>query len=123
MKLFREREALKSPHIYRLGKIKPLNGPSIPRASSYNKVQTLLPTIQQGQQLSYRAVPLGNQAIGAAILAKKQSDSLRSSASSLENDGEVDVDIPPTWSDFCIAIFFVVFGVVALCAGLVSILV
>ncbi|KAL7505449.1 hypothetical protein ACHAWX_000613 [Stephanocyclus meneghinianus] len=123
LKLFREREALKSPHINRLGKIKPLNGSSIPRASSYTKVQTLLPTIQQGQQLSYGAVPLGNQAIGAAILAKKKSDSLRSSANSLENDGEVDVDIPPTWSDFCIAIFFVVFGVVALFAGLVSILV
>eukprot|EP00804_Cyclotella_cryptica_P024898 CCRYP_011805-RA/>CCRYP_011805-RA protein AED:0.38 eAED:0.38 QI:280/1/1/1/1/1/3/367/619 len=123
LKLFREREALKSPHINRLGKIKPLNGSNIPRASSYTKVQTLLPTIQQGQQLSYGAVPLGNQAIGAAILAKKKSDSLRSSASSLENDGEVDVDIPPTWYDFCIAIFFVAFGVIALCAGLVSILV
>jgi hypothetical protein len=117
LKLFREKEALKSPHLNRLGKCKHAPGMSVPRASSYTDVnKTLqLPTIQQGQKLEYGAVPLGNKAIGAAILAKQ------SSGSNLEGDEEADVDIPPTWYDFCVAIFFVAFGVVALCAGLVSI--
>lgn len=119
LKLFREKEALKSPHLNRLGKIK--NAPIV-RASSYTKVDNLLPPITQGQKMIYGAVPSGNQAIGAAILAKNKSDSLQSSRSSLCDDEEADIDTPPTWYDFCVAIFLVAFGMVALCAGLVSIL-
>ena len=119
LKLFREKEALKSPHLNRLGKIK--HAP-LTRASSYTKVEQLpLATINQGQKLVYGAVPSGNKAIGAAILAKNKSDSMQS-RSSMDGDEEVDVDTPPTWFDFFIAIFFVAFGMIALCAGLVSIM-
>ena len=120
LKLFQEREALKSPHINRLGKIK--HAP-MPRASSSTKVEQLsLMTIHQGGKIVYGAVPSGNQAIGAAILAKNKSDSLRSTRSSVEPEEDADIDTPPTWYDFGVAIFLVAFGMVALGAGLVSIL-
>jgi hypothetical protein len=126
LKLFREKEALKSPHLNRLGKCKPEGGGpgNIPRASSFSgeKKLPILPSIQQGQVLSYGAVPGGNQAIGAAILARKKSDSALSNSKGVEGEEDADIDIPPSWYDFCWAIFFIVFGVIALCAGLVSIL-
>ena len=59
----------------------------------------------------------GNKAIGAAILAQQRSASFREAP-----QAPTDVDEPPTWYDFCVAIFFVVFGMIALCAGLFSIL-
>jgi sodium-coupled neutral amino acid transporter 11 len=108
LKLFREKEALKSPHLNRLGKIK--NAPMV-RANSYTKVDNLIPPSNPHQNY------------GAAItLSKNKSDSMQSTRSSLGGDEDADIDTPPTWYDFGIAIFFVIFGMVALTAGLLSIL-
>jgi hypothetical protein len=113
LKLFREKEALKSPHLNRLGKIKNMSAP-MTRASSYTKVDNLIPPSNPHQNY------------GAAIsLGKNKSDNMQSTRSSTVSGGDeddADIDTPPTWYDFGIAIFFVVFGMVALTAGLVSIL-
>jgi hypothetical protein len=67
--------------------------------------------------LPYGAISGGNQAIGAAIAAKKQSEAKK------QLDVAVAADVEnPTWLDFGIAIFFIAFGMLALSAGLVSIL-
>ena len=111
LKLFREKEALKSPHLNRLGKIKHA---SIPRASSYGQA---LATVKQ--DMPYGTVTSINQEIGAAIMAQKRSDG----AQSTDDQEEIESDAPPpTWYDFCVAIFFIIFGVIALSAGLVSIM-
>jgi hypothetical protein len=70
-----------------------------------------------GKLLPYGAISGGNRAIGAAISAKRQSEAKKQSDVVVPADAE-----NPTWSDFCIAIFFIAFGMLALCAGLVSIL-
>ncbi|KAL3767072.1 hypothetical protein ACHAW5_005632 [Stephanodiscus triporus] len=63
------------------------------------------------------AIPGGNQAIRAAIEAKKQSKGKK------QFDVAVAADVEnPTWLDFCIAIFFIAFSMLALSASLVSIL-
>ena len=59
----------------------------------------------------------GNKAIGAAIVAKKRSDQMKA-----EDENVTDVDVPPTWMDYIVALFLASFGMVALCAGLVSII-
>mmetsp|Transcript_2421 Transcript_2421/g.4566 ORF Transcript_2421/g.4566 Transcript_2421/m.4566 type:complete len:635 (-) Transcript_2421:689-2593(-) len=137
LKLFKEKEALKSPHINRLGKCAPPSQglPQRNRGGSWdaaesNKqklpaVQETLASNQQGPKvLPYGAIQGGNKAIAAALLAKKQSsEQLMEKVGGVGEEAEAtDVDIPPSWYDFCYAIFFVVFGMVALCAGLVSIL-
>lgn len=111
LKLFREKEALKSPHLNRLGKIK--HAP-IPRASSYGQA---LATVQQ--DAPYGTVTSINQEIGAAIIAQKTGDGAQSAADQEEIDSDAP---PPTWYDFGVAIFFIIFGVLALSAGLVSIM-
>jgi len=121
---FQEKEALKSPHINRLGKCAPLPQMEMqrPRGGSFNGPDANLLPLQNGPKiLPYGAVSGGNKAIGAAIL-KKQSDGNVAKKKFQGEDEAADVDIPPTWYDFCLAIFLIVFGVVALCAGLVSIL-
>ncbi len=137
LKLFKEKEALKSPHINRLGKCAPppQGLPHRNRGGSWDAAesnQKSLPTLQetsasnhQGPKvLPYGAIQGGNKAIAAALLAKKQSsEQLLEKVGGVGEESEVtDVDIPPSWYDFCYAIFFVVFGMVALCAGLVSIM-
>ena len=112
---FKEKEALKSPHMNRLGKVKPVSIPmlsaNMPRVSSADGGQMpRFPTPKYG------ATAGGNKAIGAAILAQQKS------AGRSTSSVPTDLDEPPTWTDFCIAIFFVVFGMIALCAGLFSIL-
>ena len=77
---------------------------------------TLLPIgaiLEGGKVLPYGAISGGNRAIGAAISAKAKKQSEVVVQADVEN---------PTWSDFCIAIFFIAFGMLALSAGLVSIL-
>lgn len=130
---FREKEALKSPHINRLGKCAPmpqLEMQNVPRAqrprggSFGNENDPTLTRPNLGpKMLPYGAITGGNKAIGAAILASKQSDgNLPKKNFQSGGDDADDVDIPPTWLDFCIAIFFIAFGIVALSAGMVSIL-
>jgi hypothetical protein len=66
--------------------------------------------------LTYGAISGDNQATGAAIAAEKQSEAKQSEVvvpANAEN---------PSLFDFCIAIFFIAFGMLALSAGLVSIL-
>ncbi len=136
---FQEQEALKSPHINRLGNVS--NVPHLemqkvpiqqrPRGGSFSggDESLLMPSTSQSslgpKMLPYGSFSGGNQAIGAAILAKKQSDGnlAKRKFKGGEDDGdEADIDDPPTWFDFCYAIFFIAFGIVALCAGLVAIL-
>jgi hypothetical protein len=168
LKFFRQKEALKSPHISRIASTPQLNidddGIQRQRSSSLDGVveeerpdslelwncnntvnknrSTSFDGVDEGELgiqyksgsqpkpcpkplphgvfpklLPYGAISGGNQAIGAAIAAKKQSEA--------KNQSEVVVpaDVEnPTWFDFCIAIFFIAFGMLALSAGLVSIL-
>ena len=137
IKLFKEKEALKSPHINRLGKCAPASQESRPRArgGSWDAAESnhkhslpdlhkqFAPPNQQGpKMLAYGAIPGGNQAIAAALLAKKKSDSQLAKTAAAGEEEPTDIDVPPSWYDFCYAIFFIIFGVVALCAGMVSIL-
>lgn len=111
---FKEKEALKSPHINRLGKCAPPSIPmmNMPRVNSSDAPRFPTP--------KYGATAGGNKAIGAALLAQQRAGAAgrRPTLDSMPTD----VDEPPTWYDFCIAIFFVGFGMIALCAGLFSIL-
>ena len=128
---FQEKEALKSPHINRLGKCEPLPqlemqnaNHNMPRGGSYNELSRNQPNLGP-KMLPYGTIASGgNKAIGAAILAKKQSKSnfAKKNYEGDDNVDETDVDVPPTWYDFCVAIFFIAFGVMALCCGMVSIL-
>ena len=118
LRAFKEKEALKSPHINRLGKVArpslqmvPAN---IPRVGSADGGQEGMPTFPTPK---YGATVGGNKAIGAAILAQQRSASFRAAPSA-----PADLDEPPTWYDFLVAIFFVEFGMIALCAGVFSIL-
>ena len=123
---FQEKEALKSPHINRLGKSEPLPqlemqnaNHNMPRGGSYNELSRNQPNLGP-KMLPYGTIASGgNKVIGAAILAKKQ---IKKNYQGDDNVDETDVDIPPTWYDFCVAIFFIAFGVMALCCGMVSIL-
>jgi sodium-coupled neutral amino acid transporter 11 len=133
---FQEKEALKSPHINRLGKCAPVpqlemvsdaqvQAVQIPRAGSYGGlVDSPLqrPPIAP-KMIPYQAMISGNanKAIGAAILAKKKSEDNLAKMKKLGEE-EADIDVPPTWWDFCVAIFFIAFGIVALFAGMVSII-
>jgi len=126
---FQESKALKSPHISRLGKFaspQPQLEMKKPRAGSFDGPDGglarpgSLPDFCP-KMLPYGAVSGGNKAIGAAILAKKRLEGDLVKKTSQEEE-VADVDVPPTWNDFCVAIFFIVFGMVALCAGMVSIL-
>jgi len=121
---FHEKEALKSPHINRLGKSAPQPPLEMkrPRGGSFGAPNDDLTVPDfRPKALPYGAVSGGNKAIGAAILAKKQSDG-NSAKQKSQGEEVADIDAPPTWYDFCVAIFFIAFGVVALCAGMVSIL-
>jgi len=116
LKEFKEKEALKSPHINRLGKVArpslqmvPANIPRV--GSADGGLMPKFPTPKYG------ATAGGNKAIGAAILAQQRSASVRAAS-----PAPADLDEPPTWYDFCVAIFFVVFGTIAMCAGMFSIL-
>jgi hypothetical protein len=124
---FREKEALKSPHINRLGKCEPPSFPmmpvNVPRVTSADTGKASISKFlapKHGQNPKYGATVGGNQAIGAAILAQQRAT--RSAARQNKVESTADVDEPPTWYDFCVAIFFVGFGMMALCAGLFSIL-
>jgi solute carrier family 38 (sodium-coupled neutral amino acid transporter), member 11 len=116
LKEFKEKEALKSPHINRLGKVArpslqmvPANIPRVGSADGGKMPKFPTP--------KYGATAGGNKAIGAAILAQQRSASVRAAS-----PAPADLDEPPTWYDFCVAIFFVVFGTIAMCAGMFSIL-
>ena len=118
LEAFKEAEALKSPHINRLGKVArpslqmvPANIPRVGSADGGHAGMLKFPTPKYGSTAG------GNKAIGAAILAQQRSASSRAAS-----PAPADLDEPPTWYDFCVAIFFVVFGMIALCAGLFSIL-
>lgn len=118
---FKEKEALKSPHINRLGKCAP---PSIPMMNM-PRVHSSDNTVQGGgaprfPAPKYGATAGGNKAIGAALLAQQRAGA--AGRGPTLDSMPTDVDEPPTWYDFCVAIFFVGFGVIALCAGLFSIL-
>lgn len=125
---FRENEALRSPQANRLGKLEPNTKikMQIPRGTSLTRLNdnsSPLPQSQAGpKMLPYGAVLGGNKAIGAAIL-KRQSDNSLANRNDEEEVEKEDINIPPTWYDFFLAIFLIVFGIVALCAGLVSIIV
>lgn len=129
---FQEANALKSPHINRLGKcatpdprleIKKLTRSSSLREGNDRMVRPESVPSFGPKVLPYGAVLGGNKGIGAAILAKKRTEKSPEKTRSQDGEEAADVDVPPTWYDFCVAIFFIVFGMVALCAGMVSILV
>mmetsp|Transcript_28520 Transcript_28520/g.60187 ORF Transcript_28520/g.60187 Transcript_28520/m.60187 type:complete len:638 (+) Transcript_28520:364-2277(+) len=133
---FQEKEALKSPHINRLGKLaqqsqaqvemKQPNNTRRPRGGSFDNKELSGSLTLPGsgpKVLPYGAIAIGgNKAIGAAILAKKQSEGNIAKKKSFVGEEVADTDVPPTWWDFCVAIFFIAFGMVALCAGMFSIL-
>mmetsp|Transcript_40458 Transcript_40458/g.84656 ORF Transcript_40458/g.84656 Transcript_40458/m.84656 type:complete len:632 (+) Transcript_40458:79-1974(+) len=124
---FQEKEALKSPHVSRIGKCMPQERQielKRPRGSSIGGAEDGL--VRPGSMpnfgpkvLPYGAMSGGNKAIGAAILAKKKNNDNEANQKSPEEE-VADVDVPPTWYDFGVAIFFIVFGMVALCAGMIS---
>ena len=127
---FKAEKALKSPHINRLGKCgrvqlpptkplqpaaaqRPAQRPAHSRTSSFDNASSSLgPKI-----LPYESIVGGNKAIGAAIVAMKNSDKMNA-----EDENLSDIDVPPTWTDYIVALFLASFGMVALCAGLVSII-
>lgn len=170
LKSFQETEALKSPHVSRIGKyvyhqnsscskkqtqrnkclsnerdddddledIKPLTRAgsfsSVP--SSKNKESSTLfdlPPTRKHPRSKQHIAPFaygstsatstmkGNQGIGAAILAQKKIQrSVYSSRNSEENVAEEDLEAEPSLFAFLEAIGFIIFGVIALVAGLVS---
>ena len=65
-----------------------------------------------------------NQQIGKQLLQqKKQSPSKQSKAATTGEEGEQPEKDPqenPTWYDFFVAMFFCIFGIIALVAGLLS---
>ena len=67
---------------------------------------------QSNPQKDYESI---NQTIGANLLAKRQQDE---EELALEDDPQ---EVPPGIYDFLVAIFFILFGVVAMVAGFVSI--
>ena len=119
---FKEKEALKSPHINRLGKCAPPSIPmmNMPRVNSDAGQGVGGGGAPRFPTPKYGATAGGNKAIGTALLAQQRAGAAgrRPTLDSMPTD----VDEPPTWYDFCIAIFFVGFGMIALCAGLFSIL-
>merc|ERR1712127_934272 len=130
---FQEVEAQKSPHTNRLGKcahqapqleMKRPRGASLDQSDAGLVRPDSLPDVNLTNTgpklLPYGALSGGNKAIGAAIVAKKKTNDSSAKEES-EEDEVADVDVPPTWYDFCVAIFFIAFGMVALCAGMVSI--
>jgi len=124
VKEFKEEKALKSPHISRIGKVAPpkrgeerIGASGMPRSSSSPDMPTKGP-----KMLPYGSVVGGNKGIAAALMAKKKSEE-NGNVATVDEEGSVDVDEPPTWGDFATAIFFIIFGMVALVAGLVSIIV
>ena len=128
---FQEKEALKSPHINRLGKCEPLPQLEMPNTNTHEQQAVGLAPSRSQPNLGPKMLPYGsmlsggNKAIGAAILAqKKQSrDNLAKASAYQGDDVDTDIDVPPNWYDFCIAIFFIAFGVIALMAGLYSIII
>lgn len=65
---------------------------------------------------------ISNQGIAAAIMAKNNGHTHTSSDNDDEDcDAEEDLEAEPTWSVFLESIGFVVFGVIALNAGLISV--
>merc|ERR1712071_647463 len=69
-------------------------------------------------------IMMGNKGIAAAIIAKNNSQATTSDHPLNDDDGcyaEEDLEAEPTWSVFVGSIGFIVFGVIALIAGFVSI--
>ena len=120
---FKEKEALKSPHINRLGKCAPPSIPmmNMPRVNSDTGQGGVGGGAPRFPTPKYGATAGGNKAIGAALLAQQRAAGAAGRRPTLDSM-PTDVDEPPTWYDFCVAIFFVGFGMIALCAGLFSIL-
>ncbi|EJK69139.1 hypothetical protein THAOC_09635 [Thalassiosira oceanica] len=121
---FKAEKALKSPHVNRLGKcgrvqlpptqpMQPAAAQRTGRSGSFDDTPSSLgPKI-----LPYDAIVGGNKAIGAAIVAMKNAEKMNA-----EDDNVTDIDVAPTWADYILALFLASFGMVALCAGLVSII-
>jgi hypothetical protein len=77
--------------------------------------QQIVDPAPDARYLSYGATSGGDR-LGAAISAKQQFEAKKQSKvvpDDIEN---------PTWSDFCTAIFFIAFGMLAMTAGLISFL-
>merc|ERR1712183_732197 len=130
---YQEEKLLKSPHINRLGKCcapvdqvefqEEQKRPCIRKSGSgmFNEAPSSLATQPPSgpKILPYGAIVGGNKAIGRAIVAKKRPEQDFDRLAP-EEEKVADVDVPPTWADFLVAMFFVGFGMVALGAGLVS---
>lgn len=127
--------ALKSPHPNRIGDVT-ANTPRATRLGADENFQLLLPDArassfhERGAGSLTSAAIKGlksfqdapgtpkkslNDQIGARLLESRRQQQQQSS---LEKDPQ---KTPPTVLDFLIAIFFMLFGIVAMCAGLVSI--
>lgn len=105
-----ERElALKSPHLSRIGGNSKSAHHNIKRIGS-------LPTVVPPP------VPVSYQQQGPKIVQlQQQQPKLARRAERQQEEQEEDIKIVPTLADFVVAVLYMILGVVALCAGLVSI--
>merc|ERR1712176_1678646 len=124
---YQEEKLLKSPHISRLGKCAPVDQVGLQKeqkrscvrkSEMFNEAPSSLATPPPSgpKILPYGAIVGGNKAIGRAIVATKRSEQDFNRLAP-EDENVADVDMPPTWADFFVAMFFVGFGMVALGAG------
>ena len=140
---FQKEEALKSPHINRLGKVvhknpkkesrieqnideenefvpfvkPPIRSGSFNDTFNQNNPRQVFVKSQYGSIKTNQGIPMTNKKIAQSILAEihkeKEDDN-----DEVEGDAQ---DNFPTWADVIVAILFIGFGVIAFSAGLVSI--
>merc|ERR1712151_1217576 len=142
---FQEEQLLKSPHLNRLAasnqqqhilvtKSKNNNNNKTTLSSSPQQQIPLLPrtmSMPKEEKTHKKYGSLGrttDQKIAAAIAAQYRSSSQDNAIdANTNNDGDDDCErldsINPKWIDFIIAIFFILFGVVAMLLGLFSVFV
>jgi len=120
LKQFHEQEALKSPHINRLVPQPPVARVTKPQLDRQRPQDLLARPSSLTNFLPYGTMAGGNKAIGAAILAQQRVADV-STTQRAQVEQTVDDEVSPTWYNFIVAIFFIMFGIVALCAGVVSI--
>jgi sodium-coupled neutral amino acid transporter 11 len=113
--------ALKSPHPIRIGSVEyrrkeAKKGDDINERPTIERIDSM-PMRKKGLLVNTGKPPKSpgniNQMLGKEIL-KRQQEAMKEP---FEHDPQ---ELPPTWYDFIVAIFFILFGCLALVAGLVS---
>jgi sodium-coupled neutral amino acid transporter 11 len=118
--------ALKSPHPIRIGSVEYRRretkmGDDIDERPTIVRIDSM-PMMPKGRLVNTGKPPKSpgniNQMLGKEIL-KRQQEAMKQPKEGFEHDPQ---ELPPTWYDFIVAIFFILFGCLALVAGLGSLM-